>query len=521
MSPIEVPPKRAKLAKQGKKYTRKYKPKPADATLPAGVLQHEIAEIMKLHKLAPEQIANDMREILNDEAVEKMYHRTVENVEILRLSSSGDGLALLPHPVNIEGRQVAVVPFGLVGDIVTVRVFKLHPQHVECDLLRIEKASEDRNDELINCSYFGKCSGCQYQNVAYETQLEYKRLTIRNAYRYFAPTIGDKLPEVGATFASPLQYGYRTKLTPHFNVPRHMASRPNLGFGAKGRPEWRCVDSQGQIMDIEECAIGTRIVNQGMRNERRRFEESYKGYKRGATILLREHTVEGTPSIGSTDETGAISTLSEGVLTKLCVTEPRAIVQENVAGFTFEFSAGEFFQNNNSILPLVTLYVREKLQLGAEAYLVDAYCGSGLFSVTCLGGVSRVVGVEVSADSVKFAKRNAERNNVGNAEFLVGKAERLFEEIDLPADKTLVILDPPRKGCDDVFLKQLSAFRPARIVYISCNVHSQARDIEWFLTRTENGGRYEVESIRGFDFFPQTHHVESVAVLRLDGMAAN
>lgn len=129
--------------------------------------------------------------------------------------------------------------------------------------------------------------------------------------------------------------------------------------------------------------------------------------------------------------------------------------------------------------------------------------------------VSKVIGVEISAESIKFAKINAIKNNISNAKFIVGKAEEIFASIDTPNDQTSVILDPPRKGCDDVFLNQLSDYNPAKIVYISCNVHSQARDIEWFINNTGNGHKYQVESIKGFDFFPQTHHVESVAVLTL------
>ena len=188
------------------------------------------------------------------------------------------------------------------------------------------------------------------------------------------------------------------------------------------------------------------------------------------------------------------------------------------SGYTFQFSAGEFFQNNNSILPLVTDYVRSNLQIsnskpGDPHYLVDAYCGSGLFSITSSKGVDKVIGVEVSADSVSFAERNAKANGVENCKFVVGKAEKIFGSIDTPCERTSVILDPPRKGCDDIFLKQLAEYNPARIVYISCNVHSQARDVEYFLKETENGKSYKIESLRGFDFFPQTHHVESVCVL--------
>lgn len=523
-----------KKVKQPKKYKRKYKAKDVDPTAPMGVLQYEIKQILEEHGLTEENIANDMKELLNDREVEQIYHRTVENVKVLKLLSNGDGLGLIPHPVNVTGRQVVIIPFGLPGDLVDIRVFKSHPLYVESDLLRVKEASKDRNDSLINCRYFGKCSGCQYQNVDYETQLEFKRQTIINAYKHFAPKLSEgSLPEVDNTQRSPLQYSYRTKLTPHFNVPNKIPldyTRPSLGFGSKGRPTWRQTDGGDYlILDIEECSIGTPIVIQGMKNERSKFETEFAKYKRGATILLRENTLlpedgEFKVTGGSKDPEGEVSTLEVEVdgtkLMKTCVTEPRTVVTEFVNGYTFEFSAGEFFQNNNLILPIVTEYVKNNLQIPGsgeddENYLVDAYCGSGLFSITCLSGVSRVIGVEVSADSVKFAERNAKTNKIENAKFIVGKAEEIFKNIDTPANRTSVILDPPRKGCDDVFLNQLSEYHPAKIVYISCNVHSQARDVEWFIHNTKFGGDYKVESVRGFDFFPQTHHVESVAVLSL------
>lgn len=524
--PTSVEPAGSKRTKQPKKYKRKYKAKDVESTSPMGVLQYEITEILAENGLEKSQIANDMRELLNDRTVEQMYHRTVENVEIVRLSSNGDGLAVIPHPVHPDFKQIAIVPFGLPGDVVKIRVFKTHPLYVESDLLEIITPAKDRDDLLINCRYFGKCSGCQYQNVDYDTQLQFKRQTIANAYRYFAPKMHEHLPEVEPTQASPLKYSYRTKLTPHFNVPNRIPenyTRPTMGFGSKGKPEWRTTDGgNSSILDIEECAIGTPIVVQGMKNERSRFVDEYKKYKRGATVLLREHTcvpdAEGKHEIfGSTDAEGNVSQIEVETAIKTCVTEPRRVVTECVDGYTFNFSAGEFFQNNNSILPIVTSYVRANLAIRTEgpSYLVDAYCGSGLFSITCLTGVSKVIGVEVSADSVKFAERNAKTNNIENATFIVGKAEEIFANIDSPAERTSVILDPPRKGCDDVFLNQLSAYHPAKIVYISCNVHSQARDVEWFLTNTEAGKDYKVESIKGFDFFPQTHHVESVAVLSL------
>ncbi|CAN3362036.1 tRNA (uracil(54)-C(5))-methyltransferase [Diutina catenulata] len=503
---------------------RKYKAKKPEEWSPLGVLEHAIAELLAEQGVEASDAAIDIEGILNDDEVKNAHHKTFEGVKVLKLTSNGDGLALVTQPKP----TVVVVPFAFPGDTVTLRVFKSHPKYAEADLLKVESASELRDDTLINCRYFGKCSGCQFQNVAYDHQLELKRKTIVNAYRFFAKNT--RIPEVSPTQPSPLQYNYRTKLTPHFNVPysyhkhkKTLSEQPPLGFGAKGKPEWRkTAGGSDSIVDIEECAIGTPIVNQGMANERARFATTFNTYTRGATVLLRENTTkaadavpEGSAAPDASEASTVAVEIDSVAYVKTCTTNTRQIVHEVVDGYTFEFSAGEFFQNNNSILPAVTSYVKSHLALpGVEdPVLVDAYCGSGLFSITCSKGVSRVIGVEVSADSVAFANRNAATNNVANAQFIVGKAEKIFDDIDADASKTSVILDPPRKGCDEVFLSQLAAFNPAKIVYISCNVHSQARDVDYFVNHTPHGAGYSVVEVKGFDFFPNTHHVESVAVL--------
>ncbi|RCK56298.1 tRNA (uracil(54)-C(5))-methyltransferase [Candida viswanathii] len=535
--PSNAPATKRRRGKRGPRQKR-YKKKDIDPTSPLGVLGYEIQELLSQHGLTEQDITNDMKTILNNEEILRQYNdRIVHDVEILSLSSNGDSLAIIPH-VEPGKKQIALIPFGLPGDVTTIKVHKTHPLYVEADLREVSetKTSALRRDEIIKCRYFGKCSGCQFQNVDYEQQLNIKKQTIENAYKFFAPELLSlgKLPDVSETQRSPMEFNYRTKLTPHFVLPnkktgKDLARPPNLGISAKGRPTWRKnVDSgpDGVNVDIEECDIATLTINQGLNNERKRFHKEFEKYSKIATFLLREDTkvMKEDTVIGeaSRDENGEVSTLEvtledDTKLVKTCVTNPRQIVQEYIDGYVFEFTSGEFFQNNNSILPIIINYVKSNLKLSDTEpnYLVDAYCGSGLFSITCSSKVSKVIGVEISADSIKFAKINAAKNNISNAKFIVGKAEEIFANIDTPNSQTSVILDPPRKGCDEVFLNQLSDYNPAKIVYISCNVHSQARDVEWFINNTKNGGKYKVESIKGFDFFPQTHHVESVAVLSL------
>lgn len=251
-------------------------------------------------------------------------------------------------------------------------------------------------------------------------------------------------------------------------------------------------------------------------------------YKRGATLLLRDSVVTPTiePNLRDGVEPAAGTTVPDSIdpwnhslEQHVCITDHKAIVRERVGAFWFEFPAGSFFQNNNSILEPLTAYVRDAvLGTSAEAptHLVDAYCGSGLFAITLSPHFAHVAGVEISADSIRYARHNASLNGVrsGKCTFHAGRAEAIFDSVkDFPPARTVVVVDPPRKGCDTAFIDQLTAFGPATVVYVSCNVHTQARDVGIMLRQSE-GARYKVESLRGIDLFPHTAHVESVAVLR-------
>ncbi|KAK9472334.1 S-adenosyl-L-methionine-dependent methyltransferase [Dipodascopsis tothii] len=413
--------------------------------------------------------------------------------EIRMLGSNGDGIGV--YTPEGGAPTAIVVPFTLPGDRVRARVYRRTPFYAGADFVAVESPAAGRDDTLVSCKYFAKCSGCQLQMSPYADQLAHKREVIERAYRHFCKVPAGRVPAIGDTVGSPLEHGYRTKLTPHFDAPRNKAAVAaadvNIGFMERGR---------NRVLDIEECALGTPVLNTELTARREHVRTNLHTYKRGATVLLRETGGPGEPKTAETD--------------------PKAIVTETVGEYTFQYPAGAFFQCNNSVLPLVTSYVRDNLALpaGGKAvppkYLVDAYCGSGLFSITCSPGVDKVVGVEIAADSVRHAVTNARANNITNAEFIVGDANVIFAQIEFPPAETSIILDPPRKGCDHKFLDQLLAFLPRRIVYISCNVHTQARDLGYLLNHPV-GTRYAIDSIRGFDFFPQTHHVESVAVLTL------
>lgn len=188
----------------------------------------------------------------------------------------------------------------------------------------------------------------------------------------------------------------------------------------------------------------------------------------------------------------------------------------------FEYTAGNFFQNNNSVLVPLTSYVRNAIfALSKPTHLVDAYCGSGLFSIMLSPHFDKVRGIELSVDGIRASQKNAELNGIPSDKisFMEGDAANIFDTVaNFPRERTALIIDPPRKGSDEHFIEQLIKFRCSTVAYVSCNVHTQARDIGMILRKSEEqmaGKKYVLESVRGFDLFPQTAHVESVALLKL------
>ena len=476
---------------------------------------------------------------------------TEVEVKISELSSTGDGLGL-----SSTSDHVYVVPFTLPGDIVQAKIINFYPQahYSMTDFVKVITPSPKRDDSLVKCPYFGKCAGCQVQMLPYELQLQHKKTIVEKAYHNFSGLTPNVVPAVSETIGSPLQYGYRTKLTPHFDGPpgsmtrkakrSHPSERkrfeevPPIGFQPKGFYQ----KGSSKTLDIEDCPIGTDVLRAGLRMERKRVSEEIANYTTGATILLRENTlrkskpqpkpeeVAPVPSqTGSQSESGNETSRSSVngshpepspyIQEKTCITDQKAISTEYIDNFQFRNTAGAFFQNNNSILPTFTDYIRQRIVPASSEdeenpiqYLIDAYCGSGLFTITLSSLFSSSMGIDIAGASIVSARENAAANKVSNTSFMAADASTLFKKVTYPPEKTVVIIDPPRKGCDHNFRQQLLEFGPRRVVYVSCNVHTQARDVG-ILVEGVGDCKYEIESLQGFDFFPQTAHVEGVAIL--------
>lgn len=392
------------------------------------------------------------------------YHQELE-LTIERLTNLGMGVG------RIDG-WVVMVPYVIPGERVKARIFRNFQNYSDADLLEILEVSPER--VTPDCPLYTTCGGCQYQHIHYRRQLAEKTQHVVELMQ----KLGQIDHPVEMAYGSPQVYNYRSKITPHYNRPDNEGRQP-IGFLQYGR--------RNQIVDVEQCPIATKAINEALpaaREEARRTGGK-KRRQRGGTLLMRD--------------------VLEGV-----VTDPQAIVSERVGDFTFQFKAGEFFQNNPFILPDMVAHVKKEASSEGAHYLVDAYCGVGLFSLSTASGFKQVAGVEISEPAVRWAQANAKISGVENARFVIGKAEAIFNGLKFPPEETALVIDPPRKGCDESFRRQLLAYRPQRLVYVSCDPATQARDVKIFIE-----GGYHITKIQPFDLFPHTRHIENVVSMSL------
>lgn len=389
------------------------------------------------------------------------YHHLLD-LEIESITNLGLG-------IGRDNGWVVQVPYVLPGERIKARIYRNHKNYSSADCISVVKASSNRVEP--SCDLFGECGGCQYQHMEYAAQLEWKQKQVEDSFA----RIGGIEFTVNQPIPSPQKYGYRSKLTPHFEKP-HPTHSFKVGFLKQG--------TRRILVDVDQCPIATPTINEAMLPAKQRLQDRLHGLKKGGTLLFR-------------DTNQRLST------------DPNEFVQERVGNLTFQFRAGEFFQNNPFILPDLVNYVIQQSQPQESSFLIDAYCGSGLFGISAASYFKKVIGIEISREGFLGAQANAELNRITNTEFILGDASSIFDTIDSTFRPCTLLVDPPRKGCDQNFLSQALAFSPNYIVYISCDPATQARDAKILMD-----GGYSILDIQPFDLFPQTRHIESVMTLQ-------
>eukprot|EP00918_Siedleckia_nematoides_P047702 GHVU01104466.1.p1 GENE.GHVU01104466.1~~GHVU01104466.1.p1 ORF type:complete len:596 (-),score=53.89 GHVU01104466.1:192-1979(-) len=420
----------------------------------------------------------------------------------------------------LDSRGWVVFVFGaLPGETVRCRVNRNCAAHSEAYVVEVLKKSHERQEP--RCPLFGICGGCQYQHMSRPLQHEIKALHLHRTLR----AAGMQDVSVNEFIYEPGDgYHYRRKLSLSYLRPV-AGVLERLGFYARipGR----------KLLNVTQCPLASEQLNAHLP----------KVWEELASRLVAQFEANPRVAIKKQLAGSVLVRHSDSGVT----TNGREWVLQDVNGTTIYFEAGEFFQNNAQLLPRLVGHVvdaiRAPLPLGPEdtglwkaatavQAVLDCYCGSGLFALCAAPFVPQVIGVETSRRAIQCASLNAQHNIRENCEFINADAEQFLQDaIRLPvavpwadsaaprsphrlptAESTAVILDPPRTGCSPGFIEAILRYGPARIVYVSCNPETMARDCAVLRQGTVDS-HYAMEAVTPFDMFPHTVHTEVVAVL--------
>lgn len=438
-------------------------------------------------------------------------------VEIADLTDEGDGVG------RWEGR-VVFVPDTVVGDRALVRLVRVKPEYGNGKLHLILEPSVHRTRP--SCIVGDKCGGCQWLHINYQYQMEAKRHQVVQALERIA---GMKNPPVDRVLASESALGYRNKAT--FPLGISPSGQVQAGYYQKG---------SHKIVNLNQCPLQDARLNPLLAEvkqdiQRRGWqvydETHHKGQVRHLALRIGRRTGEILLTLVVKDwnlsgiETQAqewlqrypdlvgVSLNKNGDRTNaIFAEETRCIagkpyLKEEFAGLELQIRPDTFFQVNTEVAELLLQEIINELNLQGDEVLLDAYCGIGTMTLPLAKRVREAIGLEVQAEAVKQAQVNAELNGINNVKFQVGEVEKSIGHLEVTPD--IVLLDPPRKGCDRSVIDTLLQIKPKRIVYISCKPATLARDLKLLC----QNGEYRLTKVQPADFFPQTSHVEAAAFL--------
>ena len=431
-----------------------------------------------------------------------------------------DDLAFGGRGITRVDGFVLFVDGALPGDRVSALVTKRKPHYGEARAVSILEPSPLR--VAPSCVHTDVCGGCRFQDLSYEEQLRHKERQVDDCLKHLGRLDAAMRPIVPAART----FGYRNKM--EYSFGRDTDGRVTLGLHRRGffdRPFdlercWIASETSSALVGFvreKANAAGLTPYNTRRREGLLRFlvvrEGTHTGQVMVNLVATEEHPVfetwaaeirERFPAVRSVllNTTRRLSSVASGDVERVLAGADR--IEETLAGLTFEISSASFFQTNTEQAERLLETALEGLGLQGHERVLDLYSGTGTFTLPIARRAREVVGVESNEAAVRDAERNAARNDITNARFIAGEAERIDLE-SLGADA--VVVDPPRVGLHAHAVKRLLALAAPRLVYVSCNPSTLGRDLALLAER------YHLEWVRPVDMFPHTAHIESVAAL--------
>ncbi|MBE9517229.1 MAG: 23S rRNA (uracil(1939)-C(5))-methyltransferase RlmD [Bacteroidetes bacterium] len=447
--------------------------------------------------------------------------------------------------IGAEGKSIARVDSMVVfvkdavpGDVVDLQVFRKKGRYMEARVVKYHSYSEQRTDPF--CEHFGVCGGCKWQHLPYDRQLHYKEQQVVDAFRHIA---GVEIPEAMPILASDPITQYRNKMEFTFSNHRwlldHEAKQETpfehtnaLGLHVPGRFD--------KVVDIQTCYLQGEPTNE-LRNFLREIalELKLSFYDHRTNEGLLRNLIIRTSTLGEVmvilsvqfdvpelyKVLNAIKDKFPDLTSLMYVINPkknetlydqdiitwsgRDHIFEQLEELRFKIGPKSFFQTNSFQALKLYQVTRKFAGLKGDEVLYDLYTGTGTIANFMAGKASSVVGIESVPESIEDARLNSEINGIGNTQFFAGDMKDIFTDSFIAENSRpdVIITDPPRAGMHTKVVEQILKIAPKRIVYVSCNPATQARDVELL------GRSYRVTKIQPVDMFPHTHHVENVALL--------
>lgn len=464
----------------------------------------------------------------------KVTNKIVFNhIKVLDAGAKGVSVAKAP-----DGK-VVFIPNVVPGDVVDVQTFKKRKAYYEGKAVRFHEFSEHRTEPV--CQHFGVCGGCKWQNMKYDQQLYYKQNEVKNHLQRIGKI---ETPEFEPILGSKEQFFYRNKMEFGFSNARWMTEdelNSDEIFENKDALGFHIPKMWDKILNIEKCHLQQDPSN-AIRNEIRAFAiannlaffnpRNHEGFLRTLMIrtastgeimvliqffeeqkenceLLLNFIAERFPEVTSLQY--VINGKPNDTIydQNLKLYKGRDYILEEMEGLLFSINAKSFYQTNSEQAYELYKITRDFAGLTGNEVVYDLYTGTGTIAQFVSKNAKKVIGVEAVPEAIADAKENAKRNEITNCEFFVGDMKVVFNEafIAQHGKPDVIITDPPRDGMHKDVIEQILKIAPEKVVYVSCNSATQARDLALM------DEKYKVTRVRPVDMFPQTHHVENVVLL--------